>query len=98
MGASLTRLKSFDSVLPADAALFHTAPRRTWVITVMGVDPNQSSLNLGSETMGFADVLRPQACTEAILARVGQKQAFSFLLSLPFSISRVLRKKGVMAN
>lgn len=59
MGTSLTRLESFDSVLPADAALLHSTPRRAWVIAVMGVDPDQSSLDLGGEAMGFTDVLCP---------------------------------------
>lgn len=77
----LTRLESFDPVLPTNAALLHTTPRRARVITVMGVDPYQSSLNLSSEAMGSTNVLRPQGCSEAILARVGQKQAFGFLLS-----------------
>ena len=58
-GVSLTRLESFDPILPADATLLHSAPRRAWVITVMGVDPDQSSLNLSREAMGFTDVLCP---------------------------------------
>lgn len=70
---SLTRLKSFDPVLPADAALLHTAPRRAWIITVVVVDPNQSGLDLSSEAMSYTDILCPQGCSEAILARVGQK-------------------------
>ena len=39
--------------------------------------------------MGFTDVLRPQACSEAILARVGQKQTFWFLLVHRLFISPV---------
>jgi hypothetical protein len=71
--ASLTRLESFDSILPADAALLHTTPRRAWVIAMMGVYPNQSGLNLSGEAVGLADILCPQAGSEAIFARVGQK-------------------------
>lgn len=80
MGPSLTGFEGFDSVLPANSTLLHTTPRRTWIIAVMGVYPNQSSLNLCGEAMGFTDILRPQACSEAILAGVGQKQTFRFLL------------------
>lgn len=58
-GASLTRFESFDPILPADAALLHSAPGRAWVITVMGIDPDQSSLDLSGEAMGFTDVLCP---------------------------------------
>jgi hypothetical protein len=43
--------------------------------------------------MCFTDVLCPQTCSEAVLARIGQKQAFSFLLFHKLSISRVSKKK-----
>jgi hypothetical protein len=98
MGISPTGLESFDSVLPADAALLHTTPRRTWVIAVMGVYPNQPSLDLGGEAMGFTDVLRPQAGSKAILARVGQKQAFRFLLIHKLSVSRVPKEEVVVVG
>jgi len=93
MSVPLTRLESFDSVLPADPALLHTTPRRAWVITVMGVYPNQTSLDLSGEAVGPTDVLCPKACPEAILARVGQKQAFGFFLFHQLSISCVSRRK-----
>ena len=71
MRMSPTGLESFNPILPADAALLHTAPRRAWVVAVMGVYPNQPSFDLSGETVGSADVLCPQACSEAILAGVG---------------------------
>ena len=46
----------------------------------MGVYPNQSGLNLSGEAVGFTDVLCPQAGSETVLARVGQKQTFGFVL------------------
>ena len=70
IGAPLTRFKCFDSILPADATLFHTTPRRAWVITMMCIDPDQPGLDLGGEAVGFTDVLCPQACPETILARI----------------------------
>jgi len=76
----LTGLEGFNSILPADAAFLHTTPRRAWVITVMGVYPNQTSFDLSGEAMGSTNVLCPQAGSEAILTCVGQKQALRFLL------------------
>ena len=93
IGISLTGLEGLDSILPADTTLFHTTPRRTWVITVMGVDPDQSSLNFCGEAMGFTNVLRPQARSEAILTRIGQKQAFRFLLVHQLLTSRVRKEQ-----
>ena len=58
----------------------------------MGVYPNQSSFDLGGETMRFTDVLRPQARSEAVLACIGQKQAFRFLLFHQQTVSRVSEK------
>jgi len=60
---------------------------------VVGVDPDQPSLNLGGEAMSFTDVLRPQGRPEAILARVGQEQPFRLLLSHPSLFNHVLREK-----
>jgi len=94
MDISLTRFESFDSVLPADATLLHTSPWRAWVITVMGVYPNQTSLNFSGKAMGSTNVLCPQASSEAVLARVGQKQALGFLLFRRSLISRVQRKSS----
>jgi hypothetical protein len=94
MGTILTGLESLDSVLPADAALFHTTPRRARVITVMSVYPNQPSLDLSGKPMGSTDILSPQACSESILARISQKQAFRFILFNKLSISRASRKKA----
>jgi len=89
----LTGLESFDPILPADPALLHTTPRRARIVTVMGVDPNQSSLNLCGEAMGSTDVLCPQARSKTILACVGQKQAFRFLLFRQLSTSRISGKR-----
>jgi hypothetical protein len=94
-GTSLTGLESLDSVLPPNTALLHTTPRRTWVIPVMGVYPNQPGLYLGGEAVGSSNVLRPQACSKTVFARICQKQAFSFLLIHQPPISRAPKTKGV---
>ena len=91
IGTSLTGLEGFDPIFPADAALFHTTPRRAWVITVVGVYPDQASLDLCGKAMGFTDILRPQTRSETVLARVGQKQTFRFFLLHQSSISWVSR-------
>ena len=93
MGMSLTGLESFNPVLPADAALLHTTPRRARIVTVVCVYPNQPSFDLSCKAVGSTDVLCPQTRSEAILARVSQKQAFRFLLFHQLSINRVPGKQ-----
>lgn len=59
MGRFLTRFERFNPVLPAQATLFHAAPRGAWVVTMMSIDPDQPSLDLSGEAMGSTDVLCP---------------------------------------
>src|SRR5690606_23020641 len=70
----------FPSTFSSHAAVLHSTERSAKVANQPAVNPDDSAVDLRSNTIGARDVLRPDHCRETVAGRICECNCFLFCI------------------